>query len=194
MDREVLEQYQAQGALQQQAIAGQTSFQQPQIYEQVQQQQAVLVEQTNPSKIVDEIILRLRGIRRLPDGSEQQVTDAKMNKKGIESVWFILDSNINQNIILSHLEEHEIANIMDALQEDIVDDISLNWRQYGIVNKTDLDLINNTILVNIFAALKRAQGQNEKNWLSKISVENISSSPSLPKASKGGFWNKFSLK
>ena len=70
---------------------------------------------------------------------------------------------------------------------NLVKSFSLNWKKYGIKDKTDLDTINNSILVNIFLALKRAEGQGEKNWLSKISVENISNVPRLPKAQKESF-------
>ena len=75
----------------------------------------------------------------------------------------------------------------------MVDDLSLNWREYGIKKKTDLDTINNSVLFNVYLALKRAEGQNEKNWLSKISVENISNNSRLPNMRKEGFWSKFKL-
>jgi len=191
--QEDLEQYQFQSALQKEGTSAQQSAYAPQLYEQVQQQQAILVDQTNPKKIIKEITLRLRGMTENPDGTLTSIADPKLNKKGIDAVWFILDSHINQNVILSHLEAFEIRNIMESLQNDIVDSLSLNCKEYGIKNKTDLDDINNSILINIYLALKRAEGQNEKNWLSKISVENISGGYKLPSVKKEGFWNKFKL-
>jgi len=121
------------------------------------------------------------------------VGEPKMNEIGIKEIWFKLDSFINQNIILSHLTNHEITNIMNALSKSLVLDLQLNWRQYGITKKTDLDVINDTVLINIYAALKRAEGQGEKNWLSKISVENISSTPRIAGSKKEGFWTKFRI-
>lgn len=193
MDKEILEQYQMQDALQQNQLDANQTMYAPQLQEQVQQNQAVLVEQTNPKKIVKDIILRLRGLYEQPDGTEVRIAEPKLNKDGIEVIWFILDSHINQNIILSHLTDKEIANIMDTLSEDLVDDLSLNWKIYGIKKKTDLDMINNSVLTNIYTALKRAEGQNEKNWLGKISVENINSSSRVPGIKKEGFWSKFRL-
>ena len=159
----------------------------------MQQQQAILVEQTNPNKIVNAIMLRLRGMRKNPDGSEVSVGKPKMNEVGIKEIWFILDSFINQNIILSHLDSKEITSIMNALSKSLVLNLQLNWREYGIVKKTDLDMINDTVLINIYMALKRAEGQGEKNWLSKISVENISNAPRMSMSKKEGFWDKFRL-
>lgn len=187
------EHYRMQEVLQQQSLDAQTGMNAPQLFEQQQQQQAVLVEQTNPRNTIKDIILRLRGIEERPDGTQVQVAEAKMNKRGIDNIWFILDSHINQNIILSHLKDTEISRLIDGVQKDLVDDLSLNWKEYGIQKKTDLDTINNSVLFNIFMALKRAEGQNEKNWLGRISVENISSASRLPQSKKEGFWGKFRL-
>lgn len=193
MDSEVYDQYQAQEALQQQQLDANQSLYAPQLQEQVQQAQAVLVEQTNPKTIVKDILLRLRGLDERPDGSYVRVAEPILNKLGQEKIWFILESHINQNVILSSLERNEISNMMDALSDDLVDDLSLNWKSYGVKKKTDLDIINNSVLTNIFLALKRAEGRNEKNWIGKISVENISAGNRLPAVKKEGFWSKFRL-
>jgi len=185
--------FKAQEALQQQNLDANSTMYAPQLQEQMQQNQAVLVEQTNPKKIVHDILLRLRGKEEKLDGTLVTVSAPKMNQEGIENVWFVLESHINQNTILSHLDKNEIRNIMDSLSDDLVDDLSLNWKKYGIEKKTDLDTINNSIIVNIYLALKRAEGQNEKNWLSKISVENISSASRMPSRKKESFWDKFRI-
>ena len=193
MDKETLEQYQMQGMLQQQQIDAQSTMYAPQLQEQVQQVQAVLVEQTNPKKVVEMIMLRLRGLQKDSEGRLVKVAEPKMNKEGIDNIWFMLDSHINQNIILSNVEIKEIQSIMSSIQEDLVDDLALNWKRYGITKKTDLDTINNSVLINIYLALKRAQGQNEKNWLGKISVEQISGRGGMIAPKKDSFWSKFKI-
>jgi len=193
MQQEEIDNYRAQESLQNQQFDRSTSPYAPQLMEDVQRAQAVLVEQTNPKKIVRDIILRLRGLEERPDGTLVRIAEQKLNKDGVDNVWFILDSHINQNVILSHLTDKEITNIMDAIQDDIVDDLSLNWKKYGVLKKTDLDVINNSILVNIYMALKRAEGQNEKNWLGKISIENISGGQRFVPQKKESIWSKFRL-
>lgn len=195
MNREQAEDYAMQQSLQQQNIDGQNLGNAPMLQEQVMQNQAVLVEQTNPKKIVKNIILRLKGLEENMDGTTKSIAEPKMNKKGIDNIWFILDSHINQGVVLSHLDKTEIRNIIETISDDIVDDLALNWQIYGIIRKSDIDLINDSILINIYLALKRAEGQNEKNWLGKISVENISGQGQRMNMSsnKAGFWNKFKL-
>jgi len=196
MDREIAEQYQAQANMQREGIEAQSAQVAPQMFEQVQQAQAVLVEQTNPKKVIENIVLLLQGLRKLPGGKTEKLSKyskPKMNEKGIEKIAFILASHINQNVILSHLDSNQIGNIMKSVSEDLVDNLALNWKEYGIIDKTDLDDINNSVLVNIYMALKRAEGQNEKNWLGKISIEQISGMPRMPKQNKEGFWKKFRI-
>lgn len=193
MQKEEYEHYQMQEALQKQQLDLQQSLYAPQMQEQVAQSQAVLVEQTNPDKVVKVIMLRLMGKKEQPDGTLIQVAEPKMNKEGLEDVWFILDSHINQNVIFSSLTDKEISRIMDVIQDNLTDNISLNWKRYGMKKQTDLDTVSDSILVNIFLALKRAERQNEKNWLGRISFENVSGSSKLPSMKKEGFWSKFRL-
>ena len=192
MDKEFQQQVYAQAQLQRESNEQQQTPYAPQMFEAQQEHQAVLVEQTNPKRIVKSIILRLMGREEQQDGTYEQVAEPKLNKVGVDNVWFILDSHINQNTILSNLKEGTISKIMDILQSDIVDDLAMNWRAYGISKKSDLDTINNSILTNIFLCLKRAEGQNEKNWLSKISVEQISGSRIQPQK-KENWLGRFKL-
>ena len=184
--------YQAQEALQKHSREDQQMMYSAQIREQFKENQAVLVDQTNPKKIVKEIILRLRGLEEDGEGRVTQIAEPKLNRIGIDNIWFVLDSHINQNVILSHLKVNEISNIMEAIQEDVVDDLSLNWKIYGIRKKTDLDMINDAILTNVFMALKRAEGQNEKNWLGRISFENVNQTK-MPQQKSGGFLSQLRL-
>jgi len=193
MNTEDYENYEAQSELNQQNIEGQQLPYSPQMAEQMHQAQAVLVEQTNPKKVVETVMLRIQGQEREPNGELKEISSPKMNKLGIEKIWFILDSHINQNIILSHLDEFQIGKIMIELSNDLVDNLSLNWKEYGIKDKTDLDDINNSVLVNIYVCLKRAEGQNEKNWLGKISIEQISGGQRFGKQKKESLWAKFRL-
>lgn len=193
MNKELREEYEMQGALKQQEMEAMQNANAPRMVEEFQQSQAVLVEQTNPKKVVRDIMLRLQGKMRVADGSEVEVSEPKLNKLGLGKIWFILESHINQNIILSHLDRDEIGKIMMGLSEDLVDNLALNCKNYGIIDKTDLDDINDSILMNVYASLKRAEGQNEKNWLSKISIENISGAPRMMGRKKEGFWSKFKL-
>ena len=193
MDKEIYEQYQMQGDMQRQAGEMQMSAVAPQMHEQVAQAQAVLVEQTNPDRVLEDITLKLKGQIRNIDGTVTQLGKPLMNQKGVDRMLFIMSSIINQNTILSHLEDDEISKVMVQLGDDITDDLTLNWKDYGIGDKMLLDHIEDSILIPAYFALKRALGQNEKNWLGKITVENISGSRQFNAPKKEGLLSKFRL-
>lgn len=192
MNQEEWEHYKAQESLTQQQIDSQSAMYAPQVYEQMQQQQAVLVEQTNPSKNVDKIMMVLKGIREDKYGNIKRVYPAKLNNTGLYAIEFWLNGLISNEIRFSTLDEKTIKQMMNSISDDLVDELRLNCYKWGIKNKTDLDSINDIILINIYACLKRAEGSGEKNWIGKISVENIGRS-NLPQPKKEGFLSKFRL-
>ena len=193
MLQEEYDQYLAQSALQSEAAAAQKQLYAPQLREEVQRQEAILVNQTNPDRVVRKIILYLEGKEEV-DGKIVRWGQPKLNPFGIEQIRYILTSYVNQGTILSHHNEQQIAKMMEVISEDLVDDLSLNWRAWGIKNKTDLDVINDSVLIAIFSAFNRSLEQNEKNWLGRITVESLNSGGQKIHPPKDGGWlSKFKL-
>lgn len=193
MQRDEFQHYQMQEAIQKQQLDNQTTTYAPQLQEQIAQSQAVLVTQTNPNKVIKDIELSLENKERNVDGTIVVLGPPLMNKEGLNRMRFIMRGVINQNTILSHLEEDQIGRIVTRLADDLTDDLTLNWKEYGIKDKMMLDHIINSIIFPAYMALMRAYGQNEKNWLKGITVETISGGRSVLPNQKGGFWEKFKL-
>jgi hypothetical protein len=193
MEQSDYEQYAMQEQMQQNNRDFQQTMNAPQLFEQVQQNQAIMVQETNPKRVIENIMLVLKGVEKMPDGTEVQKYKPKMNDRGLDAVNFWLQGLINQNIILSHIEATNINALMQQIGDDFVDKLFLNRRLWGITDSSNLDDINDIVLVNIFFAMKRAEGQGEKNFLSKISIENISGGNRLPSMKKESFWSKFKI-
>ena len=187
------DQYSAQSELQRQANEGQMSSYAPQLHEQLQQAQAVLIAQTNPKEILKEIDLKLRGERERYDGTIEKIGAPLLNDEGRARILFFMDILINQNTILSHIEDREVSKLIIAVGDDLLLDLSINWREYGIRDRSMLNLIEKSVLIPGFLALKRALGQGEKNWLGKITVENISQSRGGFAPKKESAWSKLRL-
>lgn len=186
------ENYKAQEALQQQHIEAEQGMNAPAIVQQQQQIQAALVEQTNPSHLLEEVELKLRGYRKKWDGDFEKITEPLMNNKGIGRMLFLLSCVVNQNTILSHLEKEEIGRLICQIDKDIVDDLVMNWREYDVKDKMLLDHIVDAIIIPTFMALKRAWKQNEKNWLNRAVVESINTAPRVAMQKKSWI-DKFKL-
>lgn len=193
MNEDINQQYVAQEALTQQQLQAEQGMNAPSILQQQQQIQAALVEQTNPAHVLEEIELKLKGIRQDWNGEYVRVSEPLMNNKGISRMLFILSSVVNQNTILSHLEASEIGNFVTRVSDDIIDDLVLNWKEYGVTDKILLDAIVDVILFPTFMSLKRAWKQNEKNWLNRAVVESINNSPRVLPQKKEDFFNKLRL-
>lgn len=187
------QQFQMQSSLQRQAVEGEQNMNATAMMNNQQQIQAALVEQINPNKILKEIELTLLGQEDDGYGNIKQVRKALMNDKGISDMILITKSIVNQNTIMSALKEDEIGKLMENVTDDIIDKLTLNWKEYGIKDKTDLDTIHNIIVNMSFPALKRALFGGERGFLSKITVENISSTPRNQLPKKQGFLDRFKL-
>lgn len=185
--------YQVQSQLQNEAGDIQAALSAPNIQEQVAQAQAVLVEATNPERILEEIELKLRGKIKMPDGRTLEVSEPLMNNMGIAKMLFALSPLLNQNTILSHLEDKEISKLIIDKGETIQLDLAINWREYGVSDRATLNHIEDSILFPAYLALKRALGQNEKNWLGKVTLESISGRSGLSQPKKEGFLSKLKL-
>ena len=192
-ERELYPQAKTQQTLQDQQIAAQYNMQTMGMLSEFKQKQALLVEQTNPSKIVDSIMLGLEGKEEVSPGQFKRVGEPVLNEEGLSKIRFQLRSLINQSTVLSHLELEDVGRIAEQFGNNITDELTLNWKRYGIKDKAMLDSIHDAIVIPTFLALKRAEGQNEKNWLSKISVENISNAGRIEQPKKESIWEKFKL-
>ena len=77
---------------------------------------------------------------------------------------------------------------------DVIDDLTLNWKDYGIKDEMSKDHIINLALLPAFMSLKRAWKQNEKNWLGKVTIESLSNAPRVqPIKDKGGALSRLRL-
>jgi len=168
----------AQEALIRQQMQSQEGMNAPMLWQNQQQVQAALVAQTDPAKILDEIELKLKGYKQsMKTGEFEQMAEPLMNDKGVNKLILNLSAIVNQNTILSHLEEEEITKMIIKVGNDLIDDLTLNWKDYGIKDEMSRDHIVNIALFPSFMALKRAWKQNEKNWLGKITIESLSNAP-----------------
>ena len=187
------QQFQQQSALQRQVTDAEQAQNAGLILQDRQMSQAALVEQINPNKIIKDIRLNLEGKEEAEDGTIKQSGEPIMNAKGISNVILIARSLVNQNTIMSSLDNREIGRLIIQVGDDLGDDLTLNWKEYGIKDKVKLDVIVDSILNPSFLALKRAKGGRERRFLSTVTTENISSSPQIPGRKKETLWSRFKL-
>ena len=189
-------QYNLSSALQQQQIQAEHSLASPYLQQSSQQVQAALVEQINPEKLLQDLKLGLLGLEERWEKNEiklVQVGLPLMNEQGAMTMITCARSVVNQHTIMSAFEEKQISKLMITLLDAVIDDLTLNWKDYGIVQKTHLDIIHNMIMITGFAALNRGLNGGERKFLGTTTIENISTQPKLQAPKKEGFLSRFRI-
>lgn len=193
MEKEIAEQYEAQAAIQQQQLGQQ---QNPQyVLQQQQEIQAALIAQINPRKTVHEIRMLLEGKEFDEEKDEwTEVNEPLLNDKGVNKMMLAVKSVVNINTIMSALDEKKINALMIELMDEIIDDLTLNWKTYEIRNKADLDKVEGIVKRMAYPALMRAREGGERRFLGRVTFENLSNPLKLPsQEDKGGWLSKLKL-
>ena len=193
VDPQLFEQYQVEKALNQDKIDA-DKFSNAQVMMQNQQVvQAALIEQINPLHVLEEIELKLQGYERKWDGSIKRRGEPLMNDFGINRVLLLLSSVVNQHTIMSALKDEEIGKLTLELADRLTDNLTLNWKEYGIKEDSELDIIFIIIIMPVYISLKRALEGGERRFLGTTTVESITTAPRITGQKKESFWSNFRL-
>ena len=146
---------------------------------------------TDPSNNLHKLELTLRGLKEDENGNLLQVTEPKMNDKGINSILGIVaDCIITRNTVMSNLDKGEVRNITTLIAEALSKDLMINRINYGITSTDSKSLIYHTIIANIYITLKRPQDEGEKRFL-RGSVQEIKTTVDTSQQKKGIFGRVF---
>lgn len=161
----------------------------PTIHQQLQDSQAIILQQIDPKKVVNEVLMELSGLKEDSEGNLIRIRKPYMNRRGMDNIRIRMKATINQNTIMSSLDDKDIRNLMLQLARDLAFDIALNWQDYGIRDRAICNTVMNIILLNSFIALKRSEGQNEKRFLKGIAFENVGSQTAASQKKREGGWD-----
>jgi len=190
----VTQQYGYEAQLQRERVGSEVSMQAPYLLQQQRDTQAALLEQLDPEKIILEMKLTLKGLRfDETTGKTEIESEPLMNDLGIGRMIASVRSVVNQNTIMSALDERLINRLMIDFTDDIIDDLTLNWKEYGIKYKADLDRVEGICKRMALATLMRCLHGGERNFLGKTTVESINTAPRFMPQKKESFFSKFKL-
>ncbi len=185
----------SQRALQAQEQKGQLSLNEPFLRDQQQMGQSLLIQSLEPDKICQIIESQLRGQLLNSDGEVIRQGTPLMNQLGIDVMMAFTRSVVNQNIIVSHFEPKQIGVLMEGLSKDVVLSLSMNVNKFEIDPLSNIDLINDLVLLNCNAAFLRGSGGGERNLIRGVYSESAQSQDPFAKNKSGwgAFMDKFKL-
>ena len=145
----------------------------PDLQERMAQSQAVVIAQTDPLKVLENIKLQLEGKIRTSDDVIEVYRKPIMNQLGIGRIMFLMSAVINDNTRFSHFDDRTVKKIILKLADDLTNDLAERWREYGIEDRSMCDFVIDAVIIPSLAVLMRALEQNEKNWIGRIAFESI---------------------
>lgn len=194
MNEEAKEQYEVESRLQNEKMTKEQEMNAPYLLQQQRETQAALIEQLNPEKIIAEMKLTLKG-KRIDEETGNVVEEGEplMNDLGIGRMISTVRSLVNQNTIMSALDEKMINKLMIDFSDDVIDDLTLNWKEYDIKYKTDLDRIEGICKRMGLLALMRCLSGGERRFLGTTTMESISTQPRFVPQKQSNILSKFKL-
>jgi len=138
-----------------------------------------IIKELSPKKIIEQVRMELRGyFYDYEDKKWVRVTgiDPLMNDEGISIFLHVLSSVVSDLVTFSNFNEEEVNKITEYICCETLPVIHINYKKYGIKEKSHLNVINAKIFSLTLAALKKAMFAGDRGVIKKGYHEDISRS------------------
>lgn len=136
-----------------------------------------IIRELNPKKILDEIKMELSGHSWDPIKKKyEKITGMKalMSDAGISKILQIMSSFINQLTTFSNFDQERVDKLVVLIVEETYFNVAINWRDFGIPDKSSIATVQLKILMAAISALNRAKGAGDRNVVRGAVQESIS--------------------
>lgn len=131
---------------------------------QQESESAGIIKELSPRKVLEQVRMNLNGYFFNYDlGKYEQLMKPLMNENGVTKIMWILSSAINDVITFSNYKEGEAEKFTIFVCEKGLFPIHINWREYGIQSKSDLEIIDSMVMNLTFGAFRKALGAGDRN-------------------------------
>ena len=141
-----------------------------------------MIWQLETSDILDELTHLLRGEFREGDKWVRR-GERLMNEEGIRMIVTIVGSHLTKDKVLTDLDEEDIKRIAKEVRDDVVDLLTLKWKEYEI-DKAHLSIIVDIVDHFVYANLRRSKEGRTIDYL-KPMIKRIETVKA--EKEKGGF-------
>jgi len=135
-----------------------------------------IIRELSPKKVLEQLRMNLKGF--FWDYEKKCYIEVKgyqplMNDKGIAKYLSIMSAVITDLVTFSNYKDEEINRLTLYVCDKAIPTIHVNYREYGIHEKCDLDIIDIQIFNLTLAAFKKAVGSGDRNVIRNVTSENI---------------------
>lgn len=125
-----------------------------------------IIRELSPRKVLEQLRMNLKGFfYDYEKDKYMQIQDMKplMNDKGISKYLSIMGAIITDLVTFSNYKEEEINSLVMYVCDKAIPMIHINYKEYGIREKSDLQIIDIQIFNLTLAAFKKAVGGGDRS-------------------------------
>ena len=135
-----------------------------------------IIREMSPKKVLETLRMNLKGF--FWDYKEKEYVkvpgfEPLMNDKGIAKYLSFMSSVVTDLVTFSKYDSEEINGLVLYICDKAIPTIHINYREYGIKEKSDLEIIDVQIFNLTLAAFKKAVGGGDRNLVRGTLSEQI---------------------
>ena len=154
----------------------QQSVMPPQFKEEKEAAEIGVIRELSPKKVLEQLRMNLKGhyydyekkMYKKIEGFEPLLND-----RGIAKYLAIMSSVVTDLITFSSYSQEEIPNLTLFVCDKALPVIHINYKEYGIKEKSDLQIIDIQIFNLTLAAFKKAVGAGDRSVIGRTISESI---------------------
>ena len=135
-----------------------------------------IIREMSPKKVLEQLRMELKGKMWDPEKNEYIKVEGMepiMNDKGIAKYLSIMSSVVTELVTFSKYDAEEINKLTLQVIKDATPVIYINYKGYGIREKSDLKIIKIQLRNLTLAAFKKAVGGGDRNLVRGTLSEQI---------------------
>jgi hypothetical protein len=135
-----------------------------------------VIRELSPKKVLEQLRMNLKGFYYDYETRNYVKIDGfepLLNDKGIAKYLSIMSSVVTDLVTFSSYKEDEIAQLTIYVCDKAIPTLHLNYKEYGIQEKSDLQILDIQIFNLTLAAFKKAVGAGDRSVIGRTISENI---------------------
>ena len=170
----------------------------PQYQESKESPEIGVIRELSPKKVLEQLRMNLKGW--FYDYDLKKYTpipgfEPLMNERGIAKYLSIMSSVITDLVTFSSYSQEEIPQLVLYVCDKSLPVIHINYKEYGVKEKSDLEIIDIQIFNLTLAAFKKAVGAGDRSVIGRTIQESIVSrtgivNPIRGDERHGGFFSR----
>lgn len=136
-----------------------------------------VIRELSPKKVKEQIRMELKGYAYDYDEKKYVKVEGEvpmMNDLGIQKFCSAL-SAVTDTVTFSNYDANEAKQNTLFVMEMVIPTIYINYKEYGIKNKTDLPILSSKLFTLTYSAFKKAVGAGDRGVIGRTISENIMS-------------------